>query len=137
MAKATWKKITNEGAIGITGRQTKWLEFDLTCWTGKTKTFHVRNSETKFVIGIIKWYGAFRKYSFFPTANCVFESKCLGDIADFLKDLMDERKPPVKPVIGFADSDHKNLSALINSTDVKEAVNKFVIKKVNTNGKTI
>lgn len=58
----------------------------------KTKTFLIRNKDNDFVLGIIKWYGPFRQYSFFPEPNTVFEKTCLGDITKFIIALMEERK---------------------------------------------
>lgn len=34
-------------------------------------------------LGWIKWFGRWRKYSFFPATDAVFEETCLRDIADF------------------------------------------------------
>ncbi len=34
-------------------------------------------------LGLVKWYGGFRKYSFFPAPNTIYEQVCLRDIAEF------------------------------------------------------
>lgn len=71
----------------------KWIHFiDYTDHKKKTKTFLIRNKETDFALGWIKWHTGFRKYSFYPEENTVFESTCLQDIIDFIKYLTDERK---------------------------------------------
>lgn len=44
------------------------------------------------MLGQVKWYPGFRKYSFFPSSDIVFEQQCLKDIASFLDKLMLERK---------------------------------------------
>lgn len=50
----------------------------------KTKTWEVRGARGQSdLIGVVKWYGAWRCYGFFPAANCVFEKICLHDIARF------------------------------------------------------
>ena len=36
-------------------------------------------------LGQVRWFGRWRKYSFFSAIDCVFEEVCLVDIADFLK----------------------------------------------------
>ncbi len=36
-------------------------------------------------LGQVRWFSRWRKYSFFPAPDCVFEETCLGDIADFIK----------------------------------------------------
>jgi len=58
----------------------------------KTEIFHVINKEYGTVLGMITWHGPFRKYSFFPEPNMVFETTCLKDIAGFMDNLMEERK---------------------------------------------
>lgn len=37
-------------------------------------------------LGVVKWYGGFRRYSFFPAPNTIFEQQCLRDIADFCQE---------------------------------------------------
>lgn len=58
----------------------------------KTNTYVVRNKESETVLGIIKWYGPFRQYSFFPEPDMVFEKTCLTDLSNFLKKIEEERK---------------------------------------------
>lgn len=72
----------------------KYIRFDLNKRPlgNKTDSYSVVNIENRGEIGIIRWYGAFRKYSFFPNSNTVYESVCLQDIADFLNKLMEDRK---------------------------------------------
>lgn len=72
----------------------KWIEFveQLSGKYRKTKIFGVVNKDTKAVIGIISWYGPFRKYSFFPSQNTVYETTCLKDIIAFIESLMKERE---------------------------------------------
>ncbi len=69
-----------------------WIEFHLIMKTAKTGMFDILNKESGYNLGQIKWYGPFRKYSFFPSENCVFETKCLQEIVDFMNELMDARK---------------------------------------------
>lgn len=70
----------------------KWIQFSAVVHTGKTTVYNCFNKEFGTLLGQVKWYGAFRKYSFFPEANIVFEETCLKDIASFLAQLMLERK---------------------------------------------
>lgn len=80
------------------GAVSKWIKFEeyedsiLTKPKWKTKIFCVRNRESDFILGWIKWYGPFRQYSFFPCSDTVFEKTCLQDITNFVKGLMEERK---------------------------------------------
>ena len=70
----------------------KWIEFKEVRDTGKTKVFEVIAVEDGFKLGEMKWFGRWRKYSFFPSSETVFEKDCLQDIADFLDGLMEARK---------------------------------------------
>ena len=72
------------------GKYIKFVEFLVV--TTKTRVFDILNKDTHCIIGTIRWYGPWRKYSFFPEPNTVFESQCLSDITKFLNDLMLERK---------------------------------------------
>jgi len=69
----------------------KWLLFTggYDSPSGKTKIYQVRSKETPhFLLGEIKWYPAFRCYSFFASSNTIFETQCLQDIANFIDVLM-------------------------------------------------
>ncbi len=75
----------------------KWIEFiEDSNPAQKTRRFFLKNKENGFTIGEIKWYGPFRKYSFFPADNTVFEEQCLSDITTMLHNLEMERKNKVK-----------------------------------------
>ncbi len=60
--------------------------------TGKTKVFELHSKDGNYLLGVIKWYGGWRQYAFMPNADTVFERKCLGDIINFITELMDKRK---------------------------------------------
>lgn len=71
-------------------RRGKYIEFaQIVMEKRKTKVEEVKTKEGD-VIGIIKWYGRWRQYSFFPKPNTVFEKTCLADITDELKRLKEE-----------------------------------------------
>jgi len=80
----------------IQGR--KYLNFvlELNRDNKKTNIWHVFNRERGFLLGHIKWYGAWRQYCFFPLEMVVFSSGCLNDISSFIKEIMDERKKTAK-----------------------------------------
>ena len=71
---------------------TAWLRIVEIGHTGKTWVFDVNAKEGGDNLGQIKWFGHWRKYSFFPNTNTIFEHQCLRDIALTLEILMDERK---------------------------------------------
>lgn len=60
--------------------------------TLKTKVFLIETKDGNQCIGKIKWYGPWRKYSFFPNPNTVWETDCLGEIVRFINGLMISRK---------------------------------------------
>jgi hypothetical protein len=45
-----------------------------------------------YLLGVIRWFGRWRTYAFFPAAETVFEPTCLRCISDFIEARMDERK---------------------------------------------
>ena len=49
----------------------------------KTKVWWVASRYEDGRLGWIGWFGRWRKYSFFPASDTVFEEDCLRDIADF------------------------------------------------------
>ncbi len=71
----------------------KWIRFDKVPNEGaKTSIHNIFNKEHGSFLGQIKWNTGWRKYCFFPAANCVFETDCLADICKFLNKLMLDRK---------------------------------------------
>lgn len=73
----------------------KWLDFNLLPRPEgrKTDIYEVYNKEFNELLGRVSWYAPWRKYAFMPTGkNLVFESDCLSDIAQFLRELMEKRK---------------------------------------------
>lgn len=66
----------------------KYIRFNFTGETSKSGKTHIWNVTAKadgFNLGQVRWFGRWRKYSFFPSPDCVFEEVCLGDIAEFIK----------------------------------------------------
>jgi hypothetical protein len=55
----------------------------LTPSTGKTQHFDVVNRRAEFLLGQIRWYGAWRQYCFFPNHDGIFNKGCLDTIAEF------------------------------------------------------
>lgn len=68
--------------------QGKYIKFHLSeeqTKSGKTQIWNVTAKADDFTLGQVRWFARWRKYSFFPAPDCVFEETCLGDIGDFLK----------------------------------------------------
>ena len=83
--------------------QTKWLYFKKHKRGFKklTDKYDVCTKEGNVIIGTIQWYSSFRKYSFFPGPNTVYETQCLKDLSEFLIKLMEEYAAQ-KKIIDFA-----------------------------------
>ena len=70
----------------------QYIEFKLIEKKRKTEVYSIQKKGVLFSLGIIKWFGAWRKYCFFPEEELVFDVDCLQEIIIFIKKLMDERK---------------------------------------------
>lgn len=54
--------------------------------TGKTQVWRVLNVHHNVICGEVRWYGAFRKYCFYPSDGTLFDFDCLRLIADFCEE---------------------------------------------------
>ena len=72
-------------------KKNKYISFKLLENKPKTLVYAVINNKLGNILGIIKWYSSWRKYCFFPEENTLYDVICLGDIKDFIQDLMDKR----------------------------------------------
>jgi len=70
----------------------KYMEFSKIGSTGKTDIWDILSKSSGFILGTIKWYGAWRQYCFFPSANCVFNTDCMDDIKKMIFELMAQRR---------------------------------------------
>ncbi len=59
--------------------------------SGKTKTWIVR-SDYGPLLGQVKWWAPWRKYTFLPCDDTVFEQVCMREIAQFIEDRTEEHK---------------------------------------------
>lgn len=69
----------------------KYIHFE--CYGESVKTSHwfCKNNKSNGILGIVKWYGPWRQYCFFPSGDTVFNIGCMTDIGDFINQLMSER----------------------------------------------
>ena len=44
------------------------------------------------VLAKISWYGKWRRYVFYPSEGTLFDAACLGEVKEFIDNLMKERK---------------------------------------------
>jgi hypothetical protein len=61
-------------------------------YDGKTKRIIVVSKRHLNILGAIKWYGAWRQYTFYPESDTIWNKQCLNDILDYINNLMQERK---------------------------------------------
>jgi len=65
----------------------KYLEFNPIEQKPKTKVIGVYSKRSGDRLAIIKWYGAWRQYAFFPENKTIFNVECLNDIISYIKGL--------------------------------------------------
>ncbi len=72
----------------------KWIQF-VKDESSKNKTgvyWVMTKDPSPTHLGTIKWFGAWRKYAFFPANYTIYETQCLKDIIIFLENMMVDRK---------------------------------------------
>ena len=65
----------------------KYLEFQFLEKKPKTKVIGVYSKRSGDRLGIIKWYGAWRQYAFYPEYETLFNTECLNDIIIYIRGL--------------------------------------------------
>lgn len=68
----------------------KWIIFNEVEIKPKTSVWGIVTNDG-IPLGQIKWFAQWRKYSFFPNADTVFEKTCLMEIVNFIEKLMMDR----------------------------------------------
>jgi hypothetical protein len=53
----------------------------------KTSVWDCKNIRSGTVLGIVKWYGPWRRYCYFPEVQAVYSAGCLDDISRFIRQL--------------------------------------------------
>lgn len=67
--------------------KSKYIKFQIVERKPKTVGIIIFSKDNGVPIGRIEWYGPFRKYSFFPESDTVYETVCLGDIKRMIDEL--------------------------------------------------
>lgn len=60
--------------------------------SGKTKLIHVKSMNGDLNLGEIRWFPSWRKYTFQPLEDMIFDNKCMNEISDYLEKLMLDHK---------------------------------------------
>ena len=50
----------------------------------KTSILHIHSNQGHY-LGDIKWYGAWRKFCFYPIQETIWDNKCLSELLNFLE----------------------------------------------------
>jgi hypothetical protein len=72
----------------------RYLRFEMVEKKPTTEVYVV-SSLKKFdteVLAKISWYGKWRRYVFYPSEGTLFDAACLGEVKEFIDNLMKERK---------------------------------------------
>jgi len=73
-------------------KNVKFLKFELTKDTGKTKVFLVKNIMSGCPLAYVRWYPAWRRYTLIPHPNTIWDINCMKEVIEFIEGLMEERK---------------------------------------------
>lgn len=57
-----------------------------------TKRWDVYSAEGNFHLGTIRWWTNWRRYTFWPTNQTLFDPACLREIAEFIETATKEHK---------------------------------------------
>lgn len=60
--------------------------------SGKTKVWSADSKGDASVLGEVRWYAPWRRYTFQPSEGTIFDAACLDEITVFLHERMAERK---------------------------------------------
>ncbi|MBY8999057.1 MAG: hypothetical protein KGD60_15125 [Candidatus Thorarchaeota archaeon] len=69
-----------------------YIEFRKIDEKPKTSVFAVISKSSGEELGIVKWYGPWRQYCFFPTNDTLWNHGCLGEVTGFIIGLMSARR---------------------------------------------
>jgi len=72
----------------------KYLVFKLDEMTkdNLTQIYIIKNKTSSDILGYIRWYGAWRQYTYYTSPQCYMAKSCLVDINRFIDLLMKQRK---------------------------------------------
>jgi len=70
----------------------EYIKFEKIADKTKTSVYSCRNKKSNIELGIVKWYGPWRRYCYFSKNQAFYSSGCLEDIICFIDTLMEDRK---------------------------------------------
>ncbi|MFW9971723.1 MAG: hypothetical protein ACFFDF_16140 [Candidatus Odinarchaeota archaeon] len=69
-----------------------YIEFREETPNPKTEVISVRSKNSGVILGLIKWFGSWRQYCFYPKDFTVFSRGCMKEIIDYINNLMEKRR---------------------------------------------
>jgi len=72
--------------------ESKYIQMEFIEQKAKTVVFEVQTKSDQTRLGLIKWFGRWRQYVFFPEPETVFSKGCMADINSFIEHLMQNHK---------------------------------------------
>ena len=76
----------------VWSRMSEYLTFvDMPLIRRKTRVVEVHSKTSNDVLGIIKWWPAWRQYCFFPEEGTVWSIGCMHQVHNFILDLKQRR----------------------------------------------
>lgn len=72
--------------------ESKYIQMEFIEQKPKTVVFEVQTKSDQTRLGLIKWFGRWRQYVFFPESKTVFSKGCMADINSFIEHLMENHK---------------------------------------------
>jgi hypothetical protein len=67
----------------------KFIKFVMVERKPKTNVYECYNTRHGALLGVVKWYGPWRRYCFWPQPNCIFSAECMDDVAQFINNRTD------------------------------------------------
>jgi len=62
----------------------------------KTRVYEVRGRRSDVLLGMVKWYGPWRQFCFYPEATTIFNNGCLSDLTGVITHLNAEVRAGVR-----------------------------------------
>ena len=90
----------------------------------KTPIYHIISKHSESEIGIVKWYGAWRKFCFFPNGETIWDTNCLIEVISFIDNLNKKYKEDNKAYKHTVFKDNENEHYHIETKIIKKGEEK-------------
>lgn len=82
----------DDGGVSLDHVDYEYIPFVKQADKPKTSVWKCVSKSHGDVLGLVKWYGSWRQYCFFPVGSTVFNIGCMADISDFIQKAEAARK---------------------------------------------